>query len=84
MTFWQFVVLVFNWIEGRTTRIISVSLGTVTTLTATGLIPEHQLKYWAGGIAILTYWRAQSISQRVDTATAIIASQPPTIQPGVK
>lgn len=82
MTFWQFATNVFYWFEARTTRMIALTLGTVTILVGSGIIPEHQLKYWAAAISILTYWRAQSISKRVADATAIIASQAP--QPGVK
>lgn len=72
MTFWQFLTNVFNWVEARTTRVIAVSLGTVTTLVGTGIIPEYQLKYWAAAISILTYWRAQAISKTVSQAKAIV------------
>jgi hypothetical protein len=75
MTFWQFLTNVWNWLEAHTTRMIAVALGTVTTLVGTGVIPEHQLKYWAAGISILTYWRAQSVSQTVSTAKTIVLNQ---------
>jgi hypothetical protein len=75
MTFWQFLTNIFIWIEGRTTRAIALALGTVTTLVGTGIIPETQLKYYAAGISILTYWRAQSISNKVNEAKAIVQQQ---------
>lgn len=75
MTFWQFVTNVFNWFEMRTTRIIALTLGTVTALVSTGVIPEAQLKYWAAAITILTYWRAQAVSNTVAQAKAIVHQQ---------
>jgi hypothetical protein len=75
MSFWQFLTNLFSWFEMRTTRIIAVSLGTVTTLVGTGIIPESHLKYYAAAISILTYWRAQSVSNTVANAKAIVHQQ---------
>jgi len=72
MTFWDFVSKVWAWLEDHTTRIIAVTLGTVTTLVGTSIIPEYQLKYYAAAISILTYWRAQSVSQTVTQAKQIV------------
>jgi hypothetical protein len=81
MTFWQFLTNVYVWFEAHTTRMIAVTLGTVTTLVGTGVIPETQLKYWAAGISILTYWRAQSVSGTVSAAQAIVAQSKSTEVP---
>jgi hypothetical protein len=75
LNFWQFLTNLFGWFEMRTTRILALTLGTVTTLVGTGLIPETSLKYFAGAITILTYWRAQSISNTVANAKAIVHQQ---------
>jgi hypothetical protein len=75
VTFWQFITNVYNWFESHTSRLIAVTLGTVTTLVGTGVIPEYQLKYWAAGISILSYWRAQAISNTVAEAKQIVVTQ---------
>jgi hypothetical protein len=63
------------------TRLLAVTLGTVTTLVGTGVIPESQLKYWAAGMSILTYWRAQTVSNTVATAQTIVAQSKSTEVP---
>jgi hypothetical protein len=75
VTFWDFLIQLFNWFEGRTSRMIALTLGTVTTLVGTGIIPESQLKYWAGAISILSYWRSQATSKTVANAKAIVRQQ---------
>jgi hypothetical protein len=75
MTFWDFLTNLMQWLEGKTTRIIALALGTVTALTGTGIIPEKQLKYYAAAITVLTYWRAQAVSKTVDAAKAIVVTQ---------
>jgi hypothetical protein len=72
MSFWQFATNVFNWFEGRTTRIIGLATGTLVTLTGTGIIPEAQLKYWMAAIAVLTYWRGSSTAKTYSSAQAIV------------
>jgi hypothetical protein len=78
MTFWQFLTNVFGWFEARTTRILGLASGTLATLAATGVVPESQLKYYMAAIAVLTYWRGQSVSSTVAQAKAIVATQAPT------
>ena len=81
MTFWQFLTNIYVWCEGKITRLLALSLGTVTTLVGTGIIPESQLKYWAAAISILTYWRAQSVSQTVAVAQTLVAQSKATEVP---
>jgi hypothetical protein len=77
MSFWQVVVLVFNWISDRFTRILGVVGGTITVLLSAGVIPTNQVKWYMAAIAVLPYWRGQSTANTVATAKAIVASQPP-------
>jgi hypothetical protein len=84
MTAWDFLTNLFAWFEARTTRIIGLASGTLATLAATGVVPEKQLKYWMAAIAVLTYWRGQSISNTVNEARIIVAqtkAQVPLTQP---
>jgi hypothetical protein len=84
MTAWDFFTNVFNWFEARTTRIIGLASGTLATLAATGVVPDNQLKYYMAAIAVLTYWRGQSISNTVDQAKSIVAASkppPPLVPP---
>jgi hypothetical protein len=74
MTFWQFLTNVFGWFEARTTRILGLASGTLATLAATGVVPESQLKYYMAAIAVLTYWRGQSVSSTIAQAKAIVAT----------
>ena len=40
------------------TKILGVVQGTIAAIAGvTGLIPDHQLKYWLGASAVLTVWR---------------------------
>lgn len=77
MTFWQFLTNVYNWAGDRASRILAILLGTVTTLTGTGLIPLKQLPYYAGAISLLNFWRGQVTAATVAQATAVIASIQP-------
>lgn len=75
MSKWQIACLIWDWLEAHTTRIIGTALGTVTVLVGTGIIPNNQLKFYTAAIAILTYWRGQSITNTVATAKAIVGVQ---------
>lgn len=48
------------------TRLIAVTLGVLTTLVGTGIIPDSQAKYWMAAIAVLTYVRGQFTSNAFD------------------
>jgi len=40
------------------TKAIGLAQGTIAAVAGvTGIIPDHQLKYWLGGSAVLTFWR---------------------------
>jgi hypothetical protein len=75
MTFWDFVVLVFNWLETRTTRLLGLVLGTLSVLAGTGIVPDAQLKYYSAAIAVFTFWRGYAISNTVADAKAIVKQQ---------
>jgi hypothetical protein len=75
MTFFDFIVLVFNWLETRTTRMLGILLGTLSVLVGTGVIPEGQMKYYSAAIAVLTFWRGYAISNTVTDARAIVKQQ---------
>jgi hypothetical protein len=81
MTLWQFLTNVYVWFSDRATRLLSFVLGTIATLVGTGIVPEAQLKYWAAGIAVLTYWRGQAVSGTVSAAQAIVAQSKSTEVP---
>jgi hypothetical protein len=53
-------------IASHGTRIIALALGTLTTLVATGIIPDQYAEYCMAAIAVLTYWRGQSTSNSYD------------------
>ncbi len=53
-------------IASHGTRLIALALGTLTTLVATGIIPDRYAKYCMAAIAVLTYWRGQSTSNAFD------------------
>jgi hypothetical protein len=80
VTFWQFATNVFTWFEARTTRILGLASGTLAILAGNDVVPESQLKYYMVAIAILTYWRGQSVSNTVTEAKTIIAQS--KIPPG--
>lgn len=73
MTFWQFVVLVYNWFEDRSTRILGLAGGTLTILLSSGVIPTAQIKWYTAAIAVLTFWRGQSTANIVAAAKSIVA-----------
>jgi hypothetical protein len=70
MTFWQFLTNIWNAVLTHGTRALGALLGTLSVLVGTGIIPENQLKYYAAGIAVLTYWRGQA---NADTIAAKVA-----------
>lgn len=52
---WSAAVLVFR---NHATKALGVAQGTVAALAGvTGIIPDHQLKYWLASSAVLTVWR---------------------------
>ena len=73
MTFWQFLTNIGLWLEAHFTRGLGVAGGTLTILVANDAIPPKWVKFCIGLIAVLTYWRGQTITKRVDNANAIIA-----------
>jgi hypothetical protein len=73
--FWQFLLICFQWIEGKFTRALGVAGGILGILAASNVIPVKWTPYCMLGVSILTYVRGQIISDRVDTANAIIANQ---------
>lgn len=87
MTFWQFLTNAFTWLEARTTRILGVASGTLATLAGCGVIPDADMKYCMGAIAVLTYWRGSAITKTVSEARSIVAQQqaaspiPPIVTP---
>lgn len=80
MTFWQFATNVFTWFEARTTRILGLASGTLAILAGSNVVPDNQLKYYMAAIAVLTFWRGQSVSNTVTQAKTIIAAN--KIPPG--
>jgi hypothetical protein len=75
VSFWDFLVLLFNWFETRTTRLLGLLLGTLSALTGTGIIPDTQMKYYSAAIAVFTFWRGAAISNTVSDARAIVKQQ---------
>jgi hypothetical protein len=70
---WQFLLICFNWIGGRATRLLGIAQGTVALLASmNGLIPENQLKYYLAASALLTFWRGQATSKTYASAQAIV------------
>ena len=74
MSFWQFLTNVWVWLEEPATRAIGTVLGTITVLVGTGIVPDKDLKYATAVIAVLTYWRGQSITNTVAAAKAIVGA----------
>lgn len=72
-TFWDFLLICFNWLEGRTTRILGVASGTLAILTGGNIIPDKDLKYYVIAIAVLTYWRGQSTSNTYQQAKTVLS-----------
>jgi len=71
--FWQFLLIVFNWLGGRSTRLLGIAQGTVALLASmNGLIPENQLKYYLAASALLTFWRGQATAKTYASAQAIV------------
>ncbi len=58
-------------IASHGTRIIALALGTLTTLVATGIIPDSYAKYCMAAIAVLTYWRGQATSNAFDKGVVV-------------
>jgi hypothetical protein len=81
MSFWQFLTNAFDWIADHATRGLAVTLGLITTLVSTGIIPEHQLKYYAATIAVLNYLRGQFTAGTVAQAKAVLSQNPPSTPP---
>ena len=73
---WQFLVMVYNWLDERWTRILGLLGGTLSVLLASDIIPSAWSKYFMAGIAVLTYWRGQTTANTVNTAKAIVQSTP--------
>lgn len=71
--FWQFLLICFDWIGERATRILGIAQGTVAVLAAMdGIIPASQLKYYLAASALLTYWRGQSTAKTYASAQQIV------------
>lgn len=40
------------------TKVLAFAQGTIAAVAGiTGIIPDHQLKYWLGASALLVFWR---------------------------
>jgi hypothetical protein len=70
MNFWQFLCNVGNSLQTHGTRVLSFAIGTLTTLTATGIVPEPHLKYYLAAITVLTYWRGSYNADIIATKVA--------------
>lgn len=82
--FWQFLLICFDWIGGRATRMLAIAQGTIAVLAGmNGLVPEGQLKYYLAASAILTFWRGQTTAKVYANAQAIVkqASTPDVVLP---
>ncbi len=80
VTFWGFLVLWFEWMSDRATRILGVIGGTLSVLMASDVIPTSYAKYCMASIAVLTYWRGQTTANTVATAKAIVNQTPVIIE----
>lgn len=70
---WQFLLICFAWMSGRTTRILGLLQGSVAILVMQDtLIPKRLLPWLMGAIALLTYWRGSSTSKVYANAQAIV------------
>ena len=71
----HFSYAIWCWIEAHFTRAIGVLGGILGILGASNVIPAKYIPYCMLGVALCTYLRGQTVSNRVDQANAIIASQ---------
>jgi hypothetical protein len=73
------------FLSSYATRILGIAQGTVALLCGmTGVIPDHQMKYWLAASAVLTFWRGQSVSSSFNAAVAAKAPPiPPFVPPQV-
>jgi hypothetical protein len=70
------------FLSSYATRILGIAQGTVALLCGmTGIIPDHQMKYWLAASAVLTFWRGQSVSNSFNTAVAAQTPAPPPFSP---
>lgn len=70
---WQFLLIVFSWIDGRITRALALLQGTLALIAAQdNLLTKKQVAGSLLAIAVLTYWRGQATSKTYATATAIV------------
>lgn len=86
MSFWQFVTNVLDWLADRATRILGLAGGTLSVLLASDVIPLKYAKYCMAAVAVLTYWRGQSVSKTVIAAKTIVGADKASDllkQPGV-
>lgn len=71
---WQFLLICFEWIGDRATRILGIAQGTLAIVAAQdGLLTQKQVAAVLLITAILTFWRGQSVSSTVASAKAIVA-----------
>lgn len=80
MTFWDFVMKVWPWLEQRITRLIGASAGIVAILDGYQIIPDKQMKYWLAGIGIAALLRGQQTNTVYQKARAVLAANPPTVE----
>ena len=74
MTFWDAMKGIWTWVEGHITRILALSLGTVTALLTTGVIPAADVKWYMAAITVLTYWRGEATNNTYQVAKAVVAT----------
>lgn len=49
---------IWQFLKDHGTKVLGALQGTIAAVTGvTGIIPDHQLKYWLGASAVLTFWR---------------------------
>jgi hypothetical protein len=47
-----------NFWDSHGTKVLGFAQGTIAAIAGvTGVIPDHQLKYWLAASAALTFWR---------------------------
>lgn len=82
--FWQFLLICFDWIGGRATRILALTQGTIAIIaTQDKVLTQNQAAWAVLSVAILTFWRGQTTAKVYANAQAIVkqASSPDVVLP---
>jgi len=58
-----------DFLNEHGTKVLAFVQGTIATVSGvSGLIPEHQLKWWLGASALMVFWRGFVNSKTLQNA----------------